>query len=175
MGRGLSDLQKWMLRAALENRRAGQGAGKPSPILKAYGKDGGSGSGADLYYAEVKRDYFSFLPMGDADVRKNIGHHKFDPDFEAQHGDNYNSASASISRAVNRLWKRGLVIVVNGVYSHWTGIDLTEAGIAVAEKLPAVVYYASRRMGWLIRKDHPADRNQMPTVIRPKSNLPPTE
>jgi hypothetical protein len=45
----------------------------------------------------------------------------------------YNAAQAAVSRAMARLEQRGLVTRVCGGYSHWAGINLTPAGVAVVQ------------------------------------------
>ena len=41
----------------------------------------------------------------------------------------YNTATAAVSRAVLRLQSRGLARCMQGDISHWSGINLTPAGI----------------------------------------------
>ena len=114
MGRGLSPLQNWMLRKALENRQR-------------ENRDATS-NGADLYYNEVKAGFFHLMfktvPNPEYNVLRNVHDgHRFD---DSEPG--YAAASASISRSTRRLRDRGLVVWILG-YSHWSGISLTEAGI----------------------------------------------
>lgn len=49
----------------------------------------------------------------------------------------YSRAHASLSRALVRLERRGLVCRVCGRFGHWSGINLTDDGIAAAVALGA--------------------------------------
>ena len=129
MGRGLSDLQRHILVSALANVQAGKGS-------KHY-PDGTIG-GADLLNAEVLAVVYGF-PL----KRKHSWHLK---NGLREYGDQkfskselgakrYAAAHAALSRAITRLEQRGLVGVFSGVHSGWTGVRLTEAGVALAAEL----------------------------------------
>jgi hypothetical protein len=122
----LSKLQRWMVARAYRNRIAE--------------KRGGTGQGADLFYKEVLASFYDFEyehfnPEYD-DLRRSFGHKRFDPEVIGR--SRYNAASAAISRAVARLAKRGLVTQVCGAVSHWAGIELTELGVVLAERVARV-------------------------------------
>jgi len=91
----------------------------------------GTGSGADLYYKEVLADFYGFPHAGD--VREDLGHKAFDPDSLSRA--RYNAACAATSRATTRLATRGLVELVQGRCSHWSGVNLTNEGVAVVARI----------------------------------------
>jgi len=47
----------------------------------------------------------------------------------------YNSAHASLSRAITRLWRRGLVVIWKNLTNSATGVTLTDAGRAMAQAI----------------------------------------
>jgi hypothetical protein len=114
MGRGRSDLQRFLLRRASEQQC--------------------------LYYAEVLADYFGWEPRGprpqhdSADPRvppadlQGPGTRYFDPDRIGR--PRYHRTIAALSRACRRLEARGFVWSVGGRYGHWHGVEITEAGRA---------------------------------------------
>jgi hypothetical protein len=123
----LSKLQRWMLAHALRNRMA-------------EGRTGHDLRGSDLYAREVFVGFYGFREYdryGDPewDSLRRPGFKRFHPDSIGRSA--YNSAHAAISRAANRLAARGLAVCIEGGY--WGGIDLTDAGVAVAEKLASTV------------------------------------
>ena len=123
MGRGLSELQKTILRLALDGHTR---TGNQSTHVR---------------YAEVLVEHFKFpikrkwwngtKDMSDLDyVRKNPASQKFD---SQEIGPNrYNSAKVSVSRAFARLGERGLLRLVEGMFSSWSGANLTDDGLAIA-------------------------------------------
>jgi hypothetical protein len=111
-----------MLRRALANKDAENRSGNVADL------------GADLYYNEAKAGYFHLtfrlswsrraVPNPKySDLRRAHAEHHFD---DGEPG--YAAAAASISRAAYRLQKRGLAVCMVGD-SHWSGINLTDAGI----------------------------------------------
>jgi hypothetical protein len=159
MGRGLSDLQKWILRAAQDNRRR--------EFRYEYSH------GPDLLIAEIKAGYFHFPTRQFFDVverryraiepdrlrdgvRETRSFVEVREDPRNKHGalihylnclekpfhsaqiPNYAAAAASISRALTRLHRRGLILFPRGHLWHGCGISLTPAGIELARTLPGV-------------------------------------
>ena len=49
----------------------------------------------------------------------------------------YNTAHASLSRAISRLWQRGLVVIWKNLTNSATGISLTDAGTELARTFTA--------------------------------------
>ena len=49
----------------------------------------------------------------------------------------YNTAHASLSRAISRLWQRGLVVIWKNLTNSATGISLTDAGTGLARTFTA--------------------------------------
>jgi hypothetical protein len=98
MGRGLSDLQRFILKRASKQER--------------------------VYYAEVLRDFFGWTPMQTADWKRgkldSPGHHSFSPQQIGKA--TYRNTLATLSRACRRLEKRGLVERLNGAYSLWAAV-----------------------------------------------------
>jgi hypothetical protein len=114
MGRGLSDLQRFLLRRASEQ-----------PYLS---------------YAEVLADYFGWEPrvplprhagvdpLIPPDDLQGPSTRYFDPDHIGR--PRYQRTIAALSRACRRLEARGFVWGVGGRYGHWHGVEITEAGRA---------------------------------------------
>jgi hypothetical protein len=131
MGRGLSELQKAILRRALANQ-------------KAEGRSLDESRFADVLRAEVLADYWGWPmpPRGDGDryrtnmeglQERHIGGRLYSP---RQIGEKrYGSAQTALTRAMNRLADRGLMTLVQGRFSHWSGANLTENGVRVATTL----------------------------------------
>ena len=122
MGRGLSELQRDILRLALQNRERN--------CTQLVTRADRGASGRDLYYCQIFEKLFgwrnrtrriSYLHHGQHFSRREIGKGSYD------------SVHASVSRAVSRLMKRGLVVEWKGLC--WSGIDLTVAGVRVADPL----------------------------------------
>lgn len=129
MGRGLSELQRTILRLAVDNRGRHREA-----VLGLRESLGAAVSvetcGADVYYAEVLAYYWGW--EGTVPWRENR-RRRFS---KAQIGPMaYSSALASLSRAMLRLQKRGLVVGKQGRGSRWSGADLTDAGAELAAAL----------------------------------------
>jgi hypothetical protein len=109
MGKGLSELQKSILRMAYQNRRGGYGSG-------------------DVKNREVLIEVYRF-PFHSPSADTSSGTPQI---FKRQEIgiSRYRSASVSVAKAFNRLVKRGLAI---RKYNH--GIILTEEGTKKAEVL----------------------------------------
>jgi hypothetical protein len=118
MGRGLSDLQERMLLLALN----GYQREERSPRA----------SGADLYYADVFVAVYGWRRSPQSPY-SCAGDHKFDRRAIGRR--QYAAAQAAVSRAAQRLEKRGLATCLCGSISRWSGLNLTKAGIALAAKL----------------------------------------
>jgi hypothetical protein len=138
MGRGLSDLQRFILVEAGRRDR--------------------------LYYTDVLHHFFGFPPRPgerlryhkpgaatkgcpreflpstweDGGTLTSPGSQPFDPE-EIGRG-RYHAAQVSVSRACLRLGRRGLVTSLVGRVSHWGGVELTDRGrelsVALAAQLP---------------------------------------
>lgn len=133
MGRGLSELQKTILRIATRNRRA-ENRGVTSE------------QGADAYYAEVLAESSGWTPdraplrYGPrygryAGLRAPGGQHF----RKSLIGDkSYNAAHAALSRAARRLEARGLVQRRRGANSRWSGVSLTPSGASLTASHPAL-------------------------------------
>jgi hypothetical protein len=131
MGRGLSDLQRFVVTEAGKRRR--------------------------LYYADVLHHFFGFAPkpsrwggrVGLEYHKQSGGWDRYGPEWEPSsweaggelaHPGNqrfdpeeigrnrYRSALASVSRACLRLSARGLVTCLRGSVSHWSGVEITDKG-----------------------------------------------
>jgi hypothetical protein len=120
MGRGMSELQKTILRRALSNKIREQ-------------RDGSNG--ADVYGAEIAADHFGWVlpPHYYRNVTRRAAVHNFSKQEIGEK--RYSSVRAAICRAILRLEERGLGYKVRGACSQWTGLTLTEEGIQTAEKL----------------------------------------
>jgi hypothetical protein len=109
MGRGLSELQKNILRLAYRNRRRGSGTG-------------------DTTNSEVLIKVYQF-PAHPPSPWHDSGHAQIF--YPAEIGVNrYRSASVSVAKAFNRLAKRGLAA---RKYNY--GIILTDEGLKLAKLL----------------------------------------
>ncbi len=110
MGRGLSDLQSWILTEA--------------------------GRRKHLCHADVLYHFFRFEPefglsyepsaWEEGGSLKDPTMRRFDP--AAIGRSRYRVAQASLSRACARLESRGLVSRVGGAYTHWSGVAITQKG-----------------------------------------------
>jgi hypothetical protein len=125
MGRGLSELQRFILRRASELRR--------------------------LHYAEVLVEYFGWQPVGPwAALRRHAGDlahpgaHRFDAAMIGH--TRYHNTRSVLAQACRRLEARGLVTRWYGTTSHWQAVVITDAGRAwlTADAAPPVV---TRRPG----------------------------
>src|SRR5262245_31279974 len=102
MGRGLSDLQRFILTRAAQQER--------------------------LYYAEILAEYFGwelrksmYLKDGKYWSGQFFGRRKIG---EAV----YHRVMATLSRTCRRLEARGLVQCVSGAYCRWSAVDITDKG-----------------------------------------------
>jgi hypothetical protein len=121
MGRGMSDLQKTILRRALSNK------------IRENRNDE---KGADVYGAEIAADHFGWtLPpyFYREDLQRCVGRRVFSKQEIGEQ--RYSSVRAAICRAILRLEERGLGYKRRGACSQWTGFTLTEEGVQAAEKL----------------------------------------
>jgi len=124
MARGLSELQKAILRLAYRNRQV---------------RDERS---VDLFYPEVLHEHFGWPIARTHSWRPEKGERPcgYDRYFSMREiGEaKYRKTQVSLSRAVSRLERRGLV--ESGWGFGWTGrghaiLDLTDEGVRVAERL----------------------------------------
>ena len=103
MGRGLSDLQRWILAEAQKRDR--------------------------LYYFHICEGYYGWKRRLDFYGRTpddSPGPHKFSP---AQIGEReYARVMSTISRSCDRLAKRDLVMCLVGKTSRWSAVEVTEKG-----------------------------------------------
>lgn len=115
MGRGLSDLQRFIMRRA--------------------------GEQPQLAYAEVLVEYFGWPPATGTlrrgqDGLVRGGTHRFDPDAIGRR--RYHSTCVTLSQACRRLAARGLVTFRQGAQRRWSAVELTAAGRAwLAAAAPA--------------------------------------
>lgn len=123
VSRGLSELQKFILARALANCEVEGRVSSPP------------GYNADLYEHEVLAEFFG-LPVANQAVWRwptyqtrlaSLGKGQGVIDRRAVGAARYNSARASLSRAVARLKARGLVTTRPFMYAR-VGVDLTAAG-----------------------------------------------
>jgi len=112
MGRGLSDLQKYILTAAISKKD------DPYP--------------GRLYYADIFRGFYGWkgqsyhdLPGGRAFDPKAIGQKKYD------------SAHVAVRKACARLEKRGFVNCITAALTHWAAVEITDEGREFAAALSA--------------------------------------
>jgi hypothetical protein len=119
MGRGLSDLQRWILVEAAKRKR--------------------------LYYADVLEGYFRWRPRNPptrygqhwcwpakSDEEEGQLVHPGDQHFSPRDigAGEYRRVRATLSRSCSRLGDRGLVTCLTGARSHWAGVEITEQGRA---------------------------------------------
>lgn len=125
MGRGLSELQRYILSEAGKRRRVycpdileGFFGWKPiCPMDRHRGGDVVRGFGGlpdtvrpaddDGVLSSPGRQYFSLAKIGER---------------------TYRTVMASLSRSIRRLEERGLVTVLKGAYAGWTAVEITERG-----------------------------------------------
>jgi hypothetical protein len=107
MGRGLSELQRYILREAGKRER--------------------------VYHVEVMTGFFHFPTVKklqrneDGTLRADSGNARnFSP--EAIGVGKYRTAKVSLTRACQRLERRGLVQCVRGALGQWAAVKLTEEG-----------------------------------------------
>ena len=106
MGRGLSELQRFILSKAAHQKR--------------------------VYYCEILADYFKWKPVRKFWRDKDTGELK---DPVGQHfsrqaiGEReYTRVMVTLGRSCLRLEKRGLVTCIQGAYAHWSAVKITEEG-----------------------------------------------
>ena len=118
MGRGLSEIQKDILRLAVVNR--------DDPERKAS---------TDLYYGQVYVDVFGWKVKHK--YRRPLSEHPGGQNFDLDEigRKHYDVVLASVSRAVRRLEERGLVVRMVGSTCHWAGLNLTDQGYILAREL----------------------------------------
>lgn len=117
MGRGLSDLQKSVLRLAARQRAAREKS-------RAH-MDSWSVSVPDVWYWEALEECYGFVPS----KRLHGMCQRFDR--QAIGVRRYNAACAALSRALARLALRGLCVVA-GNRAATEGVTLTDEGLRVA-------------------------------------------
>jgi hypothetical protein len=141
----LSKLQRFILKAAvcnLWNAKSFSASVSDVALASSIGFKI-SGNFTHLYKYEIMEGFFGFDPFlnpernmyfatrGEFRHLRRPGSQLFKPDWIGK--EKYQSAHASISRAINRLDSRGFVTQWRGAY--WSGIELTESGIKIAEHL----------------------------------------
>jgi hypothetical protein len=142
MGRGLSDLQKTILRVALMNRQASEKDDARGHIASYLGLP--KRDPMDIRYAEILVVHFKFpikrtwkhdeADLSDHEVaKKSAGGKKFNKQRIGEK--RYASALAALSRAFLRLQARGLIECFSGTFARWSGGQLTDQGIEVASSL----------------------------------------
>ena len=112
MARGLSDLQKSILKLAYEKRMLGQKTG-PCDVCTTQVL-------LEIYDWPLVENCFS------------VAAHNFDRNEVGRR--EYDQAMVSVSRALKRLEARGLVTRFKSRRA-WSGISLTPAGVEASEKL----------------------------------------
>jgi len=116
----LSKLQQTILKIAIRNR--------PERLACP------TGGGADVYCHEVMQAFFGLRPTGwRAGPGRQPGSHRFSK--QGVGAKRYASMQASLSRCLRRLEGKGLIERMMGASSHWSGGNLTQAGIELAEPL----------------------------------------
>ena len=118
MGRGLSELQKCILRLALKN-------------VEVEGRH--TGHGTDVLHSEILAEFFGWRGNTRDQEGKRIYSQSI---FEREEigAKQYASVQAALSRAITRLEQRGLVTATHGV-ARWAGANLTDAGMQLAKEL----------------------------------------
>ncbi len=115
MERGLSDLEKTILRVALAQRGGGAGAMLDDGPVDAFY--------ADVLPAYRGREYSLPRLGGRCSVRAVVGEPRYSADMMA------------LVRAAEGLERRGLVVRRQGAYARWSGVWLTEGGVKAARSL----------------------------------------
>jgi hypothetical protein len=112
MGRGLSGLQRFILEKANTKKR--------------------------VYYVEVLEGFYGWKPRrpirrhgpndqyGEEGEIIGPGAKRFSPQLIGEK--KYRKVRAALSRACKRLADRGLVVRLEGAYSHWAGVEITSVG-----------------------------------------------
>lgn len=99
MARGLSDLQKWILKKASEQKI--------------------------VYYADICIGYYGWIPLHDFNedgtIKSSLYHHF----SRSSIGEKvYRKTMAAISKSCMRLQERGFVVCLQGKYGRWSGVRL---------------------------------------------------
>ncbi len=129
MGRGLSDLQKAILRIALRQQEAH--AAEAAGLVASFGREP-SAYGCDVQHKDVLAEHFGFQKR----KAKMFSFEEPDRfDRQAIGPAIYNRAEAALSRAIVRLESRGLVHRAQGAVARWSGATLTDEGLRVAREL----------------------------------------
>lgn len=147
MGRGLSPLQRAILRLARTN-------------LEAEGREVGQSGWADVLHREIMVAFYGWpapeVRDGDglrartgAELRHMGSGVTFHP-APAERG-RYKASTVALTKATGRLEERGLVVCRTGVSSRWSGVSLTDAGLALAEE-PDAQELEARRVEWQRRQ-----------------------
>jgi hypothetical protein len=102
MGRGLSKLQRYILAEAVTGHRT--------------------------HYCKILAGFFGWETAWASPARRSPtpGCRNFDPNEIGRK--RYRSAVAALSRACRRLEARGLVTCLQGAYSHWSAVEITDKG-----------------------------------------------
>jgi hypothetical protein len=155
----LSQLQRFILKAALGNLWNEASLAEPEPIFE---EEANMLNGSEqlrqilrwgllkehfahLYKTEILEGFFGFEPRwfeGKIYAARKGDFHQMRLWLLRQRFDRkkiglakYQSAAASVIRALHRLEKRGLIELFHGTNRHFSAIKLTESGIAIAERL----------------------------------------
>ena len=115
MARGLSDLQKWILKEA---------ATRPKSIYHEV---------KILTISEICKDYYDF-PYGGKKFNPYTSYHFYKNVVGVK---KYNAAMVAIHKTFARLEKRGLVMYWRSHCKSWQGVSITDAGINVLANLSA--------------------------------------
>jgi hypothetical protein len=113
MGRGLSDLQRYIVAKAATVER--------------------------LYYADILQEHFGWQPVfrprdgydkATRTPKYEIGQQRFDPERIGR--TRYHQTMVTLSRAADRLQQRGLVTCLVAARSHWSAVEITPEGKRLA-------------------------------------------
>ena len=111
----LSKLQKAILQMAWCNRQAHP--------------DRGAAYGCDLFTTQILIEFYGFPTNRSEEGHWLKGGQNFNVSEIGEQ--QYRAGRAAVSRALARLEDRGLVVRVQGEYRNWSGVNLTEEGIAL--------------------------------------------
>jgi|GEM_PF-6731097 len=134
MGRGLSDLQKYILVRSLEIR-------KEYPVVELRLEDRspfGPSVAPDISHGEILEGFYGIEPACSLRFENGILNWRMRFNYSQLDEKAYRAAHAAISRAMSRLVARGLLSPHLGnkhISYRSTGYELTEAGAAMAETL----------------------------------------
>ena len=123
MGRGLSPLQQTILRIAFRQH--------DQHLQHAADNDRNPDEfGCDVLYRDVLIEHYGFRRKA---PRLYVPSDRIDRAAIGRVA--YNRATAALSRAFSRLESRGLVCVMCGTGSRWSGANLTDEGLKIAGEL----------------------------------------